>query len=182
LLPLANPFYQTQSVEAIASLGLSLIISILLGFPGFKQRDKILGHCGYNARLKAFVFHKPKPEEKAPATDIDNYKFYLFTKESYVDGITSFLALKQAVVSAIIIGSEIAFVINLFAVPILFSIQFQFAAFSLLLFGIDTSLLLAAWYFDKYTSFRKTYERQLSAVKELYEKWKERYKDEYIST
>ena len=172
LSPWINPFAQDNPTDALSSIAILLLCSSIIGFPGFLGRNFITGNNGLNARLNYRKFKKrlleEKGREKTDRVQIiqENLKISIqYSKEKAVDWVIRFYAVRSAVLEGIILGAELAFLINIpFVVNSLIVSRF---ASAILLTVIPFAFGLPAYFYDKYV-FKKDFRDLQNAIGNLF--------------
>ena len=169
LAPWMNPFTQTNPTEALSNIALLFIIAAASGAPGILLKGALVGENGLNARLRYKKYKKNKDNrEKEKNTENSNSRLLETVKESIwinekkaIDLGLKFLAIKYAIVTGTIIGSQLAFGANL--IFVIFTIKKIQLGASLWLLIIPVIVGLIAWlYYKKY--FKHSYEKSIEVI------------------
>ncbi len=175
-LPWINPFTQQSPSEMISSIAVLLLFSSIAGFPGLIVRNYVTGNNGLNARINRKK-HKnkrilEKTREICHQGCSKEMEIQQFLKESIwrsnnpaIDATFKFAAVKYSILTGIILGAELALIVNLpFIAITLWTLRFK-AAIVLtimpLVFG------LPAYLYDKY-HFRKELDTLREAAHKLF--------------
>jgi hypothetical protein len=156
-----NPFSQNTPSESLSSIALILLFAFIVGLPGLLVRDRVIGNNGPVSVLKRMCKGEKwiKVIEKQNASQ--NIEYVLWLKRTGMNRYLSFLNLQFAVVNGFLLGSGIAFIVNIPAIVILLLISKE--TFFFVQIFANSILCLSAFLYEKYF-FRKDYNE---IIKEL---------------
>jgi hypothetical protein len=171
LQPWINPFAQNNPSEALSSIALLLLFSLITGSLGLLVRNSIIGNNGLNARLNYKKYKKRKEKEKLqeklnPQALKEALKEAIWCRNNEaVDARLRFLSIKVTIIDGAILGAELAFIINLPFIGVsMFASRFNVAILLIIMpfiFGVP------AYLYDKYC-FRNELKQATDVVHDLF--------------
>lgn len=162
-----NPLVQTNASDAIASVGLLTVFSIVLGIPGLILRDYITGNHNWLRKFKRKKSERYKVTEPS-IKDVIRLSEKL-DKYPALGRAISFLSVQYQLVNGIIVASEIALAINALIGGIILIISFTPPTLSPNLMYIYQRLFISldffavSWAFDKWI-FKKYLKKRTDII------------------
>jgi hypothetical protein len=159
-----NPLIQNTPSESLSSIALILLFALIAGLPGLLLRDYVTGR---NGPISLLNVHKRKREEIGKQ-DPEQYMDYdIWLKSTGLDKYLSFLNLKYAIVNGFLLGSELAFIVNIIFAFLLFLVPFKEYPLFISVFINSFLFFSIALIFEKYF-FRNSHNAAITNLNKRY--------------
>ncbi len=169
---ISNPFFATNQqllpTEALSRLSIIAVTSFAFGVPLSLLEGPITTSGGINEKAVKILrriarktpkkteekpnLQDPKAKEKPNLQDPKNlpiHKFLVWLKETGFMRYHNYLVLKNAIVNGLIVGSEIAVVLNIFWLPFQRILGYDMTTYAIML-SVSSSVFLASYLFNKW--------------------------------
>jgi hypothetical protein len=173
-----NPFIVNNASEKLSIIAIILVSSFFVGLPGLFLRNLIIGSGGLNDKLN--LFNKPRIEILKQSYR-RSIKVMIWLKKNDLESTVSFLYVKYAFVSGILIGIELAFFGNFIAISArallynrtLGNLFIQKRDFCNEFYLVISLILFVVIYsYDRFF-FRGASKKELEAIEQLYKESQE---------